>query len=1085
MIKKGGKKVRNKYLSSVLLSILFTTSLMVPLLSFSIMSQTVSATPGVWETKAQWPGNVATWAVLGCYAENQGVAYIYGLEQDTTSPYVIGSMYRYRIASDSWENMGTSPIQIVSGGMVWTGADNIYIMAGGSSAQNLFYSYSISDNTWTPLTSTGTSALSGSGLAWDGGDNIYASIRSSTPANADLWVYSISGGGWTDKIALPASAASGSNLCKVGDYVYYGVGNSTAYWRYSVASNTWDSLAAVGAGAGGNWGAGSGQEKVNENIIYADLGRTTTNFYRFIIRDNRWDTMESLPDTVTAAGDRLAFDGTYLYQIRGSTDNQFWRYEVAKYFEKYCMPDLGQHSKNWCWVAAAANSIYWYSQHGYLKLIDAPENAVENDNNYITQMIPTPPPDLGDSAYRLFFEIASDCGHGWGEGILDNEYFYGLQKFMNDQGVPLLVHEIVNPALVSSPPPENGNIVIYRSPTLMDYETQLENYQDVLLWLNYHHENLENYDRNETTDHVVTGVAFNDNNWILVSDPWTTGSPDHNDNFDNKLYDNLRVLSAPNDPLKVQYAGVPGGVLVSKIVFISPGAAPAVTYGVDVSIQPPTTQSGLPGTTLSYSVQVTNTGNALDTYTLTASDNASPTWSPTVAPPSLTLAGGGIGFATLSVTIPNNENSGAIDNLTVTATGTGVSDTDSCIAQVTDHFKKWCMPDLGQHSKNWCWIAAAANSIYWYSQHGYPQLIDDPENAVENDNNYITQMIGPLPCGDFAYRLFLEIASDCGSPVWDWGILDNYYFLGLQKFMNDQGVPLFVHEIVNPALVSSPPPSSENVIYRSPTLMDYETQLENCQDVLLWLHYSHENIENYDRNETTDHVVTGVGFSYDNQWLIVSDPWTPGAPDHSNDLTHTLTPYDDLPVMSAENENLWVQYNGIPVQVSKIVYISPTAVTENVPENVPENLVAGWNLVHFPVTSANNTPNNIFDNQTYYIWRWSAENKKYVSPLTDNPVELGVGYWVWVGYGQTVTTSGVPVDTYSENLKTSWNLVGFPVTSNNTTPANLFDNQTYYIWRWDAVHAKYVSPPTDNRVQIDVGYWIWVGYDQTITVPVV
>ena len=147
------------------------------------------------------------------------------------------------------------------------------------------------------------------------------------------------------------------------------------------------------------------------------------------------------------------------------------------------------------------------------------------------------------------------------------------------------------------------------------------------------------------------------------------------------------------------------------------------------------------------------------------------------------------------------------------------------------------------------------------------------------------------------------------------------------------------------------------------------------------------------------------------------------------------------------------------------------------------HLVAGWNLVSFTVASDNDTPANLFTSQTYYIWRWSAENKKYVNPPSDQPVELGVGYWIWVGYDQTVTTSGVLVDTYSENLKNGWNLVGFPVTSSNTTPANLFTSQTYYIWRWSAENKKYVNPPSDQPVELGVGYWIWVGYDQTVTVP--
>jgi parallel beta-helix repeat protein len=162
---------------------------------------------------------------------------------------------------------------------------------------------------------------------------------------------------------------------------------------------------------------------------------------------------------------------------------------------------------------------------------------------------------------------------------------------------------------------------------------------------------------------------------------------------------------------------------------------------------------------------------------------------------------------------------------------------------------------------------------------------------------------------------------------------------------------------------------------------------------------------------------------------------------------------------------------------------------DNYPLMNPWGLVPGWNLVGLRAVGGNDTPNNIFDNQTYYIWRWSAENKKYVSPSPTAPVEIGVGYWIWVDHNQTLTTSGVPVSTYSENLKNGWNLVSFPVTNENTTPDKLFTGQTYYIWRWDAVNKKYVSPspyvPVELAVgyQISVGYWIWVDHDQTVNVP--
>jgi len=109
-----------------------------------------------------------------------------------------------------------------------------------------------------------------------------------------------------------------------------------------------------------------------------------------------------------------------------------------------------------------------------------------------------------------------------------------------------------------------------------------------------------------------------------------------------------------------------------------------VLRGVSVSISP-SDNSGGPGTTLSYTVTVTNTGNATDSYDLATSDNAAPSWNPTVFPTSLTIATGASDTATLNVTLPENAAAYAEDNITATATSTEnaeVSAEDSCIAHV-------------------------------------------------------------------------------------------------------------------------------------------------------------------------------------------------------------------------------------------------------------------------------------------------------------------------------------------------------------------------------------------------------------------
>ncbi|MCB8945535.1 MAG: M36 family metallopeptidase [Ardenticatenaceae bacterium] len=76
--------------------------------------------------------------------------------------------------------------------------------------------------------------------------------------------------------------------------------------------------------------------------------------------------------------------------------------------------------------------------------------------------------------------------------------------------------------------------------------------------------------------------------------------------------------------------------------------------------------SGTPGTTVTYTLWLTNTGNLTDTYDLTTSG----TWTTTTSLESATLAGGeGIAFM-VWVTIPAEAEAGAMDTTTVQADGT-------------------------------------------------------------------------------------------------------------------------------------------------------------------------------------------------------------------------------------------------------------------------------------------------------------------------------------------------------------------------------------------------------------------------------
>jgi len=99
---------------------------------------------------------------------------------------------------------------------------------------------------------------------------------------------------------------------------------------------------------------------------------------------------------------------------------------------------------------------------------------------------------------------------------------------------------------------------------------------------------------------------------------------------------------------------------------------------VDVMISP-SYQSGAQGSALSYTVNVINIGNVVDDYVLTVGDNEN--WGPTLDDNLFeNVAPGDNKETTLRVTVPENAVPCTRDNIVVTAAGTGVTDSDSCIA---------------------------------------------------------------------------------------------------------------------------------------------------------------------------------------------------------------------------------------------------------------------------------------------------------------------------------------------------------------------------------------------------------------------
>ena len=134
------------------------------------------------------------------------------------------------------------------------------------------------------------------------------------------------------------------------------------------------------------------------------------------------------------------------------------------------------------------------------------------------------------------------------------------------------------------------------------------------------------------------------------------------------------------------------------------------------------------------------------------------------------------------------------------------------------------------------------------------------------------------------------------------------------------------------------------------------------------------------------------------------------------------------------------------------------------------DLIAGWNLISFPVIPTDTTPDAIFGEALIGIYTWDGSN--YVVPIN---VEPFVGYWILVLGDVTIPVTGAPVGTDDITLSPGWTLMGPGYTSTLSGDVFLGYNQ---IVTWDG--QEYVSSAI---LDSGVGYWALVLTETTVTLP--
>jgi hypothetical protein len=187
-----------------------------------------------------------------------------------------------------------------------------------------------SDFTFTDdgtLTSTGAATGGGFGngatssttVSGVGAGASAALTRSSVPANT-----------FESAIpAVPGAVGVGGAMLNNGDgdiYLLQG-DTTTGFFKYSIAGNSWTTLATV-PGA-----VGVGAKMIRngtDNDIYVLRGGITTDFYRYSISDNAWTALSGTPIAIRD-GSSMIRNGAdnEIYVVRGGNGNGFYRYSIS------------------------------------------------------------------------------------------------------------------------------------------------------------------------------------------------------------------------------------------------------------------------------------------------------------------------------------------------------------------------------------------------------------------------------------------------------------------------------------------------------------------------------------------------------------------------------------------------------------------------------------------------------------------------------------------------------------------------------------------------------------------------------------
>ncbi len=266
-----------------------------------------------------------------------GVAVLEAAVYDTTQTVTIGPGVQDTLTfTKSWTPTVDSS---------YTGVCRVSMPSDGDSTNNLMARGFTVRTSWVereplPGPPSNLPVKDGAWLAYDSRSGLIYAAKGNK--SSDFYSYDDTANEWDSLRAIPLGQEAKmprEGACGVSDgsgHIYMAKGNnSLGFWRYTIATDSWQQLANAPMG-------GSGRRlKAGSSVAYVQIGDSgfvyllkgpTCEFYRYNVATRTWQTLASAPAGSYARwydGSFLVFDGNHTIYAHKARYHELWAYNVA------------------------------------------------------------------------------------------------------------------------------------------------------------------------------------------------------------------------------------------------------------------------------------------------------------------------------------------------------------------------------------------------------------------------------------------------------------------------------------------------------------------------------------------------------------------------------------------------------------------------------------------------------------------------------------------------------------------------------------------------------------------------------------